>query len=319
MKNTNRILFTLCATLCTFGFCSLVFSNTSEIINSYNAKPSCVFNDLVFDLDFEMARINHCQQTGKNQFSLSIVPEHKPINKSPWYAFKLISEKQRNIEVFLHYNHHKHRYPPKISTDGENWSQLNDKQYKIILDGKAIKMKLTASKQPLYIAAQPIINNKDYINWLNKFKNVDQTTISELGKSKHNRSIKQLVSKSSSNDWILIVGRQHPPELTGAIALLSFVETIMESTELAKQFRNRYNLLVVPNLNPDGVAQGNWRYNMSNVDLNRDWGIYKQPEIALVGNELQRLFDNGNQTLIAGFDFHSTNKNVFYYLRNGLS
>lgn len=75
-------------------------------------------------------------------YTLATYPEAKPINPSPWYAFKVVSEDARRIEVYLHYAHHKHRYPPKISNNGDDWSLLAEDQYQVILDGKAIRMKL---------------------------------------------------------------------------------------------------------------------------------------------------------------------------------
>ena len=278
-----------------------------------NPRPVCAFGDLLFDTDFEGARINQCTQTGPNQYSLVTYPEAKPINSSPWYAFKVISERARTIEVYLHYAHHKHRYPPKISTNGRDWSALDKNSYKAVLDGKAIKMKLRVGKTPTYIAAQELIDNQFYSAWI---KNLSETHAfvqqSVLGKSKQGRPVIKMEVAESGNEWVLLVSRQHPPEVTGALAFLPFVERVLAEDALGQQFRRRFNLLIVPNLNPDGVAAGHWRFNLNYVDLNRDWGIYKQPEIALVGAWLDRLLSDTRQRLVLGLDFHSTKEDVFY-------
>ena len=72
-----------------------------------------------------------------------------------------------------------------------------------------------------------------------------------------------------------IVGRQHPPEVTGSMALMEFVETIVGASDLAKEFRQSFRTIVIPLMNPDGVAAGNWRHNLNGVDLNRDWGPFR--------------------------------------------
>lgn len=278
-----------------------------------NPRPVCAFGDLLFDTDFEGARINQCAQTGPNQYSLATYPEAKPINFSPWYAFRVVSERARTIEVYLTYAHHKHRYPPKISTDKRDWSLLDEAQYQVVLDGKAIRMKLKVGRTPTYIAAQELIDNQFYSTWIKNLSEAHSfVRQSVLGKSKQGRPIVKMEVTEGDNEWVLLVGRQHPPEVTGALAFLPFVERVLAEDALSRQFRQRFNLLIVPNLNPDGVAAGHWRFNMNYVDLNRDWGLYRQPEIALVGGWFDRMLSGSRQRLVLGLDFHSTKEDVFY-------
>jgi predicted deacylase len=71
-----------------------------------------------------------------------------------------------------------------------------------------------------------------------------------------------------------------------------------------------FQFLIVPQLNPDGVARGHWRANLGGADLNRDWGQFKQPETRAVGDWLGRLPAAVKPVLM--LDFHSTNRNLFY-------
>lgn len=109
----------------------------------------------------------------------------------------------------------------------------------------------------------------------------------------------------------MILGRQHPPEVTGALALISFVNQLTQNNKYQQAFSNRFNVLIIPNLNPDGVALGNWRHNSKGVDLNRDWGKFTQIETALVKTKLDSLL-KGSQHLVFALDFHSTQQDVFY-------
>ncbi len=275
-------------------------------------RPICGFGEVRFDIDFPSARLNECARTGPDEYSLGVMPEATPINASPWYAFKVMAASTRMISVYLHYGVHSHRYPPKISKDGKTWTLLDRSDYQILFAGKTLQLSLVAGPQPLYIAAQEIIDNRYYEQWADGLAQLEYVEKSLLGKSPNNHSIFKLVSAGQGKEWVLIVGRQHPPELTGALALLPFVETLLADSDLARQFRQRFNLLIVPNLNPDGVAAGNWRYNMNGIDLNRDWGLFTQVEIALVRDELLRRFARTDQRLVLGLDFHSTGEDVFY-------
>lgn len=71
-----------------------------------------------------------------------------------------------------------------------------------------------------------------------------------------------------------------------------------------------FQFLIVPLLNPDGVARGHWRANLGGADLNRDWGPFKQPETRAVGDWFAGL-PAGVQPVLM-LDFHSTNRNLFY-------
>jgi len=104
-----------------------------------------------------------------------------------------------------------------------------------------------------------------------------------------------------------VLGRMHPPELTGALALFPFVENLIAD----QAFRERFNVLVIPNLNPDGVAMGNWRHNANGIDLNRDWKQFKQVESRLVRDKLNAITHAGDKIVFA-LDFHSTHKDIFY-------
>ncbi|MEL6531205.1 MAG: M14 family zinc carboxypeptidase, partial [Pseudomonadota bacterium] len=75
------------------------------------------------------------------------------------------------------------------------------------------------------------------------------------------------------------------------------------------QFRDRFDLIIIPNLNPDGVEHGHWRHNMGGLDLNRDWGPFSQPETQAAKSVIDQIEAPG---LAVFLDFHSTRRNVFY-------
>lgn len=44
-----------------------------------------------------------------------------------------------------------------------------------------------------------------------------------------------------------------------------------EDSKLAQRLRQHFVITIIPMLNPDGVAVGNYRCSLSGCDLNRTW------------------------------------------------
>lgn len=263
--------------------------------------------------NFPTARANKCQILSPTRLTLTIDPENKPINSSAWYAFKISPNHKGNLRVNLKYSHAKHRYPPKISYDGTTWDLLAKSKINVISDDE-VSLQLELKKRPLYIAAQEIFSVAAHENWVEKTEKMPFVAKSIIGKSIEDRPIYKLEAVTNPDvekPYVVFVGRQHPPEVTGAFALVPFSETVLGGSDLAKKFRDKYNILIVPNMNPDGVTHGNWRHNMGGIDLNRDWGPFTQPETQAIEREFQR-FKDGDDKIVLFLDFHSTWRNLLY-------
>ena len=121
------------------------------------------------------------------------------------------------------------------------------------------------------------------------------------------------VGENKTDDKVIIViGRLHPPEVTGQFALQSFVESLCADTDSARLFRQNYTVFVVPMMNPDGVDNGHWRHNAGGIDLNRDWADFNQKETQIVRDCLRKKVNNADKKLYFGIDFHSTWDDIFY-------
>lgn len=276
------------------------------LITTASLSYACDFKEVTFERGFSAARLNACEQTGQFDYKLTITPENAPINSSPWYAFKVHAAVPQQINVTLTYVDGKHRYQPKVSVDGKHWQLLAHTE-----KDETANFDLFVSKQPVWVTAQEILNVDYYDQWLKKLSDKTGYKRYELGFSTQKRPIWALESKTESNDWLILVGRQHPPEVTGALGMLPFVETVLSDLEAAKEFRTKYNILIVPLLNPDGVELGHWRHNMGGADLNRDWKDFKQVETRLVRDRMKAIVEAGGKIRFA-LDFHSTWKNLFY-------
>jgi hypothetical protein len=270
--------------------------------------------------EFAGARMNGVALTNKNEVSVLITPENTPINASPWYAFKIWSETKRNIRLKITYNEGvEHRYYPKTSMDGKNWNKVDSTLF--IADTASISkgetpklcaMNLTISPDTLWVAAQELIVSKDIDQWASGLAEKSFVSLSEIGNSKEGRQIKALqIGNPESKKKIIVLSRQHPPEVTGWLAMKAFTERLCETDELAQKFRNEYNIFVIPCVNPDGVDNGHWRHNAGGIDLNRDWEAFNQPETQAVRKFMQEQVSNGGKFYFA-IDFHSTYHDIYY-------
>ncbi|PWL39200.1 hypothetical protein DKG77_09040 [Flagellimonas aquimarina] len=266
--------------------------------------------------DFEGARLNKISSLNDSTLLLEVLPENTPINNSAYFAFKTWASNEK--EVYFQFNYpkgYKHRYVPKYKTADKSWVQADSTIFSL-KDTTAI-LKFNVIKDTTLIAAQEVQTSQDVKDWYTGLtkKNESITQLKNIGKTHFGRDIPMLdiYSGSKANkDIIVLLTRQHPPEVTGYFAFQSFLETILQSGELRDNFLKNYRVIAFPLMNPDGVDLGHWRHNGKGVDLNRDWGRYRQPEVLAVTKQIESIVKEEHVKVLLGLDFHSTWKDVFY-------
>jgi len=273
----------------------------------------CEFDDVTFSADFEAGKLDDCRINENGDYVLTFLPEDKPINPSPWYYFKVTAgdgfsgNSTQTVSVVLTFDGYTPRYLPKVSHDQITWAATGFDTNK-----QGMTLALEVTNKPLYVAAQRPLPNAVYTHWLKQAEQDFAITPFTIGNSTQGRAIAAFVLAQAHNtEWVIFVGRQHPPEVTGAVAMFSFLNEFLTTTSAQSAFLSRFNVLVVPNINPDGVANGHWRHSVGHKDLNRDWNVFSQPETKAVKTYLDKITDAGGK-IVMGMDFHSTHNNVFY-------
>ena len=286
------------------------------LINPLHAKiinpdKQCNTSAVQIDFDFPGAGNVTCEIINSKYIKFFINPEtDDSINPSPWFAIRK-SKHSEDIKLEFDYKNYQHRYDPKISNDKKIWKKIN--QTNILRDenGKIIIINFSPSNEKEYISSQELITEDWYNDWFNYLGGLEKVKSELIGLSVLKKPITMFfVEENTNNPYILILGRQHPPEVTGAIAIKSFVNELISKNDLSESFLDNYNIIFVPLMNPDGVENGYWRYNENKKDLNRDWGIFSQPETKSVNNKLINFKDD--KKIEVFIDFHSTYKNIFY-------
>ena len=282
------------------------------------------FNDSTtfFSNTFDGARLNGVAYDGDDHYTIWVTAENTPINVSPWYAFQVWSDEPRDITVLLNYQDSRSRYYPKISTNGRDFAPLDSTKFKAINPGEgefgiqaapeSAELTISVTEEPTWITAQELYTSSVVKEWVDS---LSQKTFIEnypigLSKEKRTMYLMEINSNEDATKALMIISRQHPPEVTGFLAMKSFIETISGDSELAKAFRKEHTVFVVPLMNPDGVDNGHWRNNMGGIDLNRDWQNFNQPETRNVRDflvEKDKMYD-----FVFGADFHSTWDDIYY-------
>ncbi|MEP2990637.1 MAG: M14-type cytosolic carboxypeptidase [Parasphingorhabdus sp.] len=316
MKNATTVLGLLLSSLVLPGCAPTI--ETADVEQVVPVKSSCQTSLVKLDTDFPTGNIASCKASGETRLDVTLAPEDAPpINCSAWYAFRLTPSRAGSVTVNLTYEACGHRYWPKISEDGVKWDYLPKKNVTVEeIDGsKQARIKVKLGVNPVFIAGQEIFAPSTYRAWLERVSKSPDAAQWLLGKSAEGRNIPGMTIKAAGSkpkEQVVLVGRQHPPEVTGALAMLPFVEALLSDDPVAEQYRARFETVIVPMLNPDGVVRGYWRHNTGGVDLNRDWGPFTQQETKLMDGLLRKIEESPDQKLRLLLDFHSTQKDVFY-------
>jgi hypothetical protein len=267
-----------------------------------------------FDNRAEGSRLNAVVRTGRDRYELWVLPENVPINPSPWYGFRVQAPAGTALHLRLRYVDGQPRYSPWLSDDGEHW---RDAGAAYTVPGHGLpELVLQGTGQPQWVFAQPPVTLAAMQAWAGRLAARVPLQAETIGQSRQGRPLTMLqFGNPQARGVVLVLGRQHPPETTGAHAMMAFVDALAADTPAARRFRQDYRVVVVPVVNPDGVAEGHWRGNAAGTDLNRDWGTFRQPETRAIRDALGRAVSQRGGHMVFVLDFHSTWHDVLYTVK----
>ena len=210
-------------------------------------KDSTIF----FSNDFDGARLNGVAYDGDNHFSLWFTAENTPINPSPWYGFKIWTNSSQEVVLKFTYQGSRNRYYPKVSRDGLHFSPIDSISVKPINLGEGefglkaapefVEVHLKIDERPTWISAQELYTSTRVKQWVDSLSQKPFVKNYEIGKSRENRPLTLMeINASDAKKALVIISRQHPPEVTGFLAMKSFMETLAGDSEQAKEFREEF-------------------------------------------------------------------------------
>jgi predicted deacylase len=283
--------------LVSFLLCSAAAAQTSETF--------CENENVRIEFGFDGADLDACRFLSPGSVELTFRPEDVAVfDAFSWFAFRVEANDSSDIDITLRFPNSFARFWPKLSRDGKSWHRAADDDVELLDDGKNMRLRVRGGDSGLWVSAQELFTRAHYDQWLAELATHDGIETSVIGNSLQGRPI-HLAKTQDKPEAVLFLGRQHPAEVPGAMAMREFMNVVLGDSALARSFRARFTLLIIPFLNPDGVANGNSRHNMGGIDLNRDWGPFSQPETRSVRSFLTVL-EESDMKLRLMLDFHAT-------------
>lgn len=286
---------------------------------------SCVKNtekdNVSFEASFTGARLDSTRYYVENDKYIAYInPAFEPVNKSTYYAFAVTSEKEKEIKLELNYGNYKHRYIPKLSFDKKTWKKIEASKIRIDTVYGTATLKLNVSPKKIYVAAQEIETSKDTYNWVDSLLITHSFLKREIaGKTVMQNNNYVVTTNDSLNKAIVLIARQHPPETPGgSIGFKAFYGELLADNKTSNNFRNQYNIIAFPLLNPDGADKGYWRHNANGKDLNRDWIDFSQPETKIVKSYFEDLTSKAINIKFA-LDFHTSYSGPYLLILDSLN
>jgi cytosolic carboxypeptidase protein 6 len=274
------------------------------------APPACEGAGRRVHAGFERAALASCRIDADGHVHVTIAPENRPINPSPWYGFVVASDRPDETRVTLEYEGGRHRYAPWLATPGAAPALLAADRVTVAADRGATSLRLPPAPAQLVIAQPPETVESVLAPFEARVRSQQLTRV-DAGHSRARRPLAVYHHRPANpRGTVVILTRQHPPETTGPQAFATFTDILLGNSATARAFRARHALMIVPLVNPDGFVMGHWRHNLGGVDLNRDWGPFTQPETRALAAAIDREAARG--PILAVIDFHSTFRDVVY-------
>ena len=222
--------------------------------------------------ELEGGRFSDAWMEGDSVLVLHNRPENAPVNNSAWYAFKVWSRTPDTLAVRFTYEDGRHRYWPKVRRSGDpEWTPLDSALVQRDSVTRGATVRLPVGPDTLWVAGQEMRTSTWFREWIDGLTTRPGVSTRVIATTPGGRPIRLVhAGDAGASRHVLLIGRQHPPEVTGTKALVAFVEEMLGDSPLAREFRERFQIHVIPLVNPDGVDLGHWRHNTGGVDLNRD-------------------------------------------------
>ncbi|MBN2287806.1 MAG: succinylglutamate desuccinylase/aspartoacylase family protein, partial [Candidatus Glassbacteria bacterium] len=197
------------------------------------------------------------------------------------------------------------------------WEVLTGAKYSYDPETESILIRFTPQAESVYLAWASPYTMRNLNMFIERWEDNPDFYLEPIGLSVEGRPIYRITVSDpevpdSEKKVVWITGTQHAYEMAAGPVCEGLVETLLAPGDSAAELRRRFVYHLVPLINPDAVARGGYRYNMHDIDLNRNWDDFKlsdwdsevsEPEVAAV----KRAVDDwvaGGGGLDMFFDFH---------------
>jgi len=277
-------------------------------------------------VDFEGASLESWSQSPPRTFNLRV---RKDTNSdfARWFSFRvmdgggedltfrIVNAGELSAADAFSFNR------PAVSTDGGvTWDRVASASY----DAGVFSFDLTPPNGEVWIALGPVYNFSRWEALVDEIRDHSMVdSLEVIGQTLQGRSLHLVkVTDPSVHDSlkgaVWGIARQHPAEVGGSWMAEGLIRWVLSDEPQAKELRRQAVFYLVPFMNPDGVALGNYRVNSVGANLNREWANQDPstaPTVAAVASRIEALRASGRRFEFF-VDFHaysSLRKNFFFY------
>ncbi|KAG2373756.1 hypothetical protein C9374_011845 [Naegleria lovaniensis] len=320
---------------------SAISGANSQATNSANSQsfPRYTYRgNLMFDASFECGNLEKVVRVHDFEYELYIRGDTFNPSKKMWFYFKVsnVLKNQKVLFTIMNLSKNKSLYrygmTPIVSSSSRNrWERIPEKQVYYYRKEKGSKRNSVSQQGSNLLSFVFVFDNEQdeykfaycypysYTD-LQKFlffiecKNFPYFKRSLLCRSVQQRRCDLLTitnikpSSSSKKRIVMMTSRVHPGETPASYVCHGFISFIVSNHPIAQILRDHLVFKIVPMLNPDGVAIGNYRTCSMGFDLNRHWlnpQEWSQPTIYHVRKYLLELKNDPQSQIDFYMDLHS--------------
>ena len=249
-------------------------------------------------------RIDNCKNVPLSLKIFGYGPNRKQLNSVTPYTDDYSFDEKFTLMYNIDYQKHL-------------WQPLTDAEYTFDQNSASITVRFTPATESVYLAWAAPYTMRHLESFIDRWENDPRFSCTTIGLSVEGRPIYAITITDPDTDnqdkkVVWITGTQHAYEMAAGPVCQGIVETLLEGSDSSRAVLKQCVYHMVPLINPDGVAHGGYRYNMHDIDLNRNWdhealndwdSELSEPEVASVKRAIDEWVSRGNR-LDFFFDFH---------------
>lgn len=176
-----------------------------------------------------------------------------------------------------------------ISENGRDWRPVATRA----LPTNRVQLDVHMPGPKLYVARVEPYRLSDLDRFLESIRKHPRVEIAPIGPTVQGRELEIVrVGNPQAPHRVFVRARAHPWESGGNWVVEGFVGRLIEGDAAAEWCLDRYCAYILPLANKDGVAGGMTRFNVLGKDLNRNWDLPADPELAPENAALERWLES---------------------------
>lgn len=192
-----------------------------------------------------------------------------------------------------------------ISEDGIHWNIIPTE----LIEGNRLQFRVHMNSEKLFVASVEPYRISDLEKLVNEIKKNPLVEITSVGKTVEGRPLEIIrVGNADAPNRVFLRARAHAWEAGGNWVVQGLIRSLLQKDAAA--YLKRYCVYVMPMANKDAVARGRTRFNSLGVDLNRQWDLPADPNLApekyAFENWLKDMIQKGKKPHLA-IDLHNDN------------